>query len=197
SDLLIGSPYLSTYSQAGEAYVIFGEAPDGDTGKSATYKSFAKAGVAPRKGIGVVEDGSNDSFPASRLLLEFTSGESVSLQTVTIHREKPNSSVTLPNPASVYWQIITNRTPASGTVTVRFLEEEIMGLFKNELNLYTAESLAGPWTQVTAFADSNLNPGFGQKTLTAELSNLNTFLTVGIATPPRPIDSDRWLFLGE
>lgn len=199
SDFIIGAAgsFNTPGNLSGKAYVLFGESTAA-TGTSATYKSYAKAGNAPEKGIGIVGDGSNDSFPDSRVLIDFASGENISLQTVTLKREKPESSESLPNPAGIHWQITTDRTPSSGTVTVRFLESEIEGLFKNELNLYTATTISGPWTQVTTFTDQNLNPGILQNTLTASLPNLNTFIAICDNTPPVVNnESDLWVFLGE
>ena len=154
-DMVMGALWADPLGRtnAGEAYLVLGRT----NLPSATYRGFARTGLAHESWIGDIGDGTMP-WGSSRLAIGFADGSGpgyngASLQTVTLHRTHAvisnfGNGSTL-DIADVAWEITTNRTAwTSATLTFHYVNHEIQGLSEDNLSLYQAPSLSGPWTEV-------------------------------------------------
>lgn len=151
-DLLIGA-YRSTltHSQQGRAYLVYNTAT---FPASATYTSWFDNPDPDRQGVGATDVGDDSTtLPGSRMWIDFNSGFGSGVgasSPATVVLTRNDSGVANFNPAflaNVSWQLSSPRTaPGTYRVTVRYTDAEIAGLTEGALTLYTAPSLAGPWT---------------------------------------------------
>ncbi len=146
-DLLLGANEADGPSEgrtnAGEAYVIFGSG-------ISTTSTVSEA------------DPSGDPLPeeygTARTIIDFDSGDSSSLTTVTLTRE--DTAVVVPDLtaiADVTWDISTDRTSLTADVTFEYLESEITGLDESMLAVYSGSTVSGPFTRLPTLLDSSLN----------------------------------------
>jgi len=186
-DFILGSGTADPNGRvdAGEAYVIFGS-----TSLSlASYKSFAKTGLAYNQWVGIPGDGKM-AWGSSRAQIGFADGTGVgtagsSLQTVTLYRSRSGitnfgngSSMDI---ANVCWQISTDRTGwTSGQVTFRYMDSEITGMDESSLRLYQAPALSGPWTLI---ATQSVNANKNQITGTVSSMGYFAIRDTGIIGP--------------
>jgi hypothetical protein len=185
-DLAVGAWFAdgpaNARSSAGEAYVLFGSNP----AASVTYKSFTLVGTALPAPTGFSHS------PASRCWIGFDAGDDgsggASLQTVTVTPSNAGigGELSPANTANVLWQIATDRVNwTTATVTLQYLESEIAGLNEANLVLYKADSLAGPWQQVTSgyVLDAQRNR------VTAEVGGFSYFALSDVAGLPVGMDA--------
>ncbi|CAN5188095.1 hypothetical protein BH09SUM1_BH09SUM1_06740 [soil metagenome] len=115
---------------------------------SGVYRSYAKAGAAPLRGVGEGPGGATYP-PDARTWLGFADGDGPSLQAVTLHRNLDGVSNIPPNmkAANVHWGITSERANyTQANLSLKYVDREISGL--NEDSLYLLESStgpAGPW----------------------------------------------------
>jgi hypothetical protein len=140
--------YLPPPYEPDMGYVVFGSS----SSPSATYRTHTRAGDAPRRGVGMIGDGSH-SIPFSRCWVDFDGGSGPglrgsSLETVTVTRSSASIEAPIGHDriADVLWQASTNRTGWSqARLTFHYLDREIEGLDEVRLRLYYSDSLSGPW----------------------------------------------------
>jgi hypothetical protein len=162
SDFLISAPRADGRPpferNNGKSYLIYslGEAIPSEV----TYRAWARGGqVAHPKGIGVVGDGSDFDSPASRVKIGFfgepDSGgpglNGASLQEVTLFRHKDliqNVGVSPGAIANVSWRVTTNRERYTNVwMKLIWTAMEVSGLNRENLIVYEAPTLDGPWIQ--------------------------------------------------
>ncbi|MCC6491141.1 MAG: FG-GAP repeat protein [Candidatus Hydrogenedentes bacterium] len=134
-----------TVLRAGGIVVVFG----GGTVPSATATEMFKAGFAPRKGMG------GRLSPVLRTWLSFQEGDDgnggASLATVTLTRSDPaiTNLCALEHVADVAWDVNWSRVGCTtADVVFQYLDSEIAGLTEEDIQLFEAASLSGPWTPV-------------------------------------------------
>lgn len=203
ADFLIGAKDADPggLDRAGEAYLIYG-ASNGSTQTSATYKSFATLGDAPRKAVGISGDGSDENVPASRAWIDFSAGttstDEPSLQSVTLIRS--NASLqNLSNTATVMWQMATNRINAPAQITLRYHDSEIAGLVEADLRLYAAPTPNGPWELISSPTNpfGGSNPDLPRNQISGAVPDLNSYYALNTENlQPPTADSSVWMILG-
>lgn len=146
ADVMVGANRQPLQTLAGEAYLV--ERPI-IAPASATYRSFAAPGDAPRTPAGTVGNGSDFSFPASRCWVDFAGGDNklggASLQTIRLDRNNARIS-NLDGARPVLWEITSDRTNPACEITFKYLDSEISGVAEDSLQLFHAPQPSGPWT---------------------------------------------------
>jgi hypothetical protein len=109
-------------------------------------------GRTPQRGFG------GRLSPVLRAWLEFSGGDAISPVTATITRSAAGITQ-LPSPADVVWEFQTPRTGwSSARIRLQYTDKEITGLTEDDLGLYQAPSLQGPWKEVAgAVHDAHKN----------------------------------------
>jgi hypothetical protein len=132
----------------GYAKVIFGAG----TATSATSIARFQAGDTQQRGFG------GRLSPVLRAWLAFSGGDAISPVTATITRSSAGIAQ-LSGPADVVWEFQTPRTGwSSARIRLQYTDKEITGLDEDNLQLYQAPSLNGPWIAVAgAVHDAHKN----------------------------------------
>jgi hypothetical protein len=158
------------------------ENPNRPAGPTTAYRSFARPGVAPVRGVGLT-DSVQEHYAFSRAWIGFTDGSSPSEQTVTLTRS--NASIRnltgLGDPANVLWRVQTNRSNFGiATLVFRYFDSEIEAIAEREadFSIFRAPAPTGPWTRLPA-AGRDLT----RNLISVETTQLGYF-TVGIRTAP-------------
>jgi hypothetical protein len=194
SDVLIGATQESFSprglpSGPGKAYLIFGSG----TATEATYRNWMIPGNAPRRGVGMIGDGSH-SIPFSRCWIDYDGGNGfgnrgASLDTVTLIRSGAsirNIGSPTSAKANVLWEITSDRVAWSeAEITVKYLDSEIPLLIEDSLLLMQAPTVEGPWVVARDVArDTDRNQVSGK------VSELGFFALGGVRDPTAPSSGD-------
>ncbi len=127
---------------AGKAYVVFGSS----TALSATVRQTDHD-----------DDPLPEHYHAARTVIDYGSGSS-SLTTVTLTRD--HAGVSLPDMtkvADVHWQVTTDRTNFSATLTFHYLSSELAGINEPELGVFSSPTLGGIYTRLATTVDAGRN----------------------------------------
>jgi hypothetical protein len=141
------------------------------TATSATSIARFQAGDTQQRGFG------GRLSPVLRAWLAFSGGDEISPVTATITRSSAGISQ-LSRPADVVWEFQTPRTGwSSAKIRLQYTDKEIIGLIEDDLQLYQAPSLNGPWIAVAdAGQDAHKNES------RAEVTSLG-FFALGAVDP--------------
>jgi FG-GAP repeat protein len=171
------NPSLGADNDSGVAYVICGDG----VAPSASVSRFTRTG----DGAGGDVVPPDDFGPGVRCVIDFSDDDSAdngsggaSQTTVALTRStggvvnlSPLSGV-----ASSVWEITTDRTGwTSADVTLRYTDAEVAGipgLVEDDLVIFKAPTLTGPWAQVTTSVDTARNE------VTAAVSSFSHFAIV-------------------
>ncbi|MEQ8819024.1 MAG: Ig-like domain-containing protein [Sumerlaeia bacterium] len=174
SDFYVAGPH-----DYGHAWVFHSDANPPAT---AAWRTFVRAGNAPRRGIGLASGNALISSPASSIFLDYDGGDNLSHESVTLWRSLDLVSGLPPTlkPAPRLWRLETDRTGWTEVeVTFDFGAMNLGRADARELTLYRADAPEGPWEQVTASLD--LNRGL----VTATVDQVG-YLVIGSATDTLP-----------
>jgi hypothetical protein len=137
----------------GEVYIVHGS---GDVAE-ATYRNWIRPGDAPRRGVGMIGDGSH-SIPFSRCAIGFVGGAGTgnggaSMQTVTLRRSddliQNLGDLSRDEIADVLWKVETDRADYHfAWITLNYLDLEIEDFGEERLRVFEAPSPDGPWSLV-------------------------------------------------
>lgn len=183
-DLLIGANLTNN------AVAIFGTT----VLEASSYKSHARGGDAPNKGIGILGNGRNDATPDSRTWIDFQNGgDAPSLQTVVVHRsDQLIKNFPQEQTADVYWEITTDRKEYSGaTVTFKYSNTEIARIYETTMQLYQSPTPEGPWEKlINSSVDEKRNK------ISGEVSLVNGYFAFGGQKKIITSLNDLWMFQG-
>ncbi|MEM9531370.1 MAG: integrin alpha [Pseudomonadota bacterium] len=157
ADLIIGGDGASPggASEAGSSFVVFSQATPGD---GATYQAHLRNGNAPRKGVGVVGDGSTASHPDARAWIDFADGNDLtrdaSTLVVSLNR---NAGAFSDSAAGVSWELQSNRLNwTHAEIQFRYTDGELSpGVVEGRLKLVHSSDGKPPFEPVT---NSVVNP---------------------------------------
>lgn len=157
ADVIVGAPdrIAGGDPSAGSSYVVFGSAI---APASASVKSRAINGDAPRIGFGVSGDGSNDSSPDARAWIDFDDGADpqapASLETMTLFR---SAGALASAGARVSWRLQTTRQGwGEAEVRFKYLDSELLA---PEASLQIVFSPTGlpPYTTLPSVVEAATN----------------------------------------
>jgi hypothetical protein len=152
ADYIVGANErsISGGEDAGEAYVIF--SPAANLPPSARYRANVHIDGA-RQPIGITGSGKMVASPDSACWVQLAGSPGVTQVSVTRHRQPPAELANLPDVFVHLWQLETTQPQnwQSAELTFRYLDAAIIADFNEPLlQLYSAPSLTGPWTLITA-----------------------------------------------
>lgn len=161
ADLLVGAYQADPngLTDAGQSFLVLSNEMPSTT---ATYKGWIPAGSnSAFYPISFTGNGSIHDTPDSRVSFSFDGGDS-SAQTVVLHRTRPSSRV--PGfPAAVHWELNSNRTGWSeAQVMLIYAECEVSMIGENNLKIYRADGIAGPWTELATTLEEHRNRAFSE-----------------------------------
>ncbi len=172
-DFLIGAPgSIVERTGRGQAYLVYGWEKNTDP---VTYRTHSPMGDAPRRGVGMVSDGSH-GFPASRCWIDFDDGygpqnQNASLETVTLFRDV--SPAPLPEPYTgmpIRWQITSNRLDwSSAKLLFRFLTSDLDLPDPSIVTVFQSSSPNGPFVPLYSIQD------FFQRVVSTRVTSLGYF----------------------
>jgi hypothetical protein len=188
-DLTVGAGFGNALSASGPFDVDSEEISDGDkTGFMATILGAGEANGSALTTLATAAGNAppTEFGPVVRATLDYTGGSNTSGTTATLTRTKSGvTGITLADVADVRWKIETNRTGwSTATLTLEYLDSEVSGLVENDLYIYRAANLSGPWSQLTS--GRTVQPSINRISSTIASSQLDGhFILVEVAPDPK------------
>jgi len=184
ADLVIGATGADPGGEnlAGESYVVFSSSVPF---LSAAVRARSRNGNSSPTAFGVSGDGSNDSTPDARAIVDFNDGADLLTEASTEIVTLTRSAGAFPSPSAVVsWRFQTTREDWSdASLTLRYLDSELTVSEENLIEVVFSSSGSAPFTRLP----SRVNPA--NNTVTATINDTGFYF---LAQRPDRVFDDRF-----